>query len=152
MIEIKEIIDYVHNNLPDIIQKIDEIGPPFKITARHITIIKGGLVFQYLYQKHYNDEIPIEEIVKLHEDGIGLLGPGDVKLTAVFHRLFGWQPYIRYHGILHDAFGQFYDTYWKDNDYFYSIDASKTCYVFGKCPLLGKITGLHFCIKNKIII
>ena len=65
--------------------------------------IKSIIVFTYLHEKHYNTGLPDEVYQKLVDDGIGLIGPGNGCLTAILHRLFGWHPYIKSHGILHDA-------------------------------------------------
>ena len=65
--------------------------------------IKGVIIFTYLYEKHYNAQLPDKVYEKLIKDGIGLIGPGDGCLTAILHKFFGWHPFIRSHGILHDA-------------------------------------------------
>ena len=114
--------------------------------------IKALIIYTYLYEKHFNSGLPDGVYHELIKDGIGLIGPGDGCLTAILHKLFGWHPYIRSHGILHDAYGQFYNRYGKGKGYMYTISASKTYPWMKKCMFLGQITGLYYCIKNKITI
>ena len=123
-----------------------------EMTNRIECKIKSIVIFTYLHEKHYNTGLPDEVYKELIHDGIGLIGPGDGWLTAILHKLFGWHPYIRSHGILHDAYGQFYNRYGKVKGYMYTINEKKTYPWMKKCMFLGQITGLYYCIKNKITI
>ena len=123
-----------------------------EMTNRIECKIKSIVIFTYLHEKHYNTGLPDEVYKELIHDGIGLIGPGDGWLTAILHKLFGWHPYIRSHGILHDAYGQFYNKYHHDKGYMYTINEKKTYPWMKKCMFLGQITGLYYCIKNKITI
>ena len=150
MKEFRELKEYINNSLGEL-ETYHQRRFGTEMLVRHETKMKSILVFTYLYDEFYDDEIPEDVYKELINDGIGLIGPGDGKLIAILHKLFGWHPYIRSHGILHDAFGQFYNRYGKGKGYMYTISASKTYYWMRKCMFLGQITGLYYCIKNKII-
>ena len=140
MKELSELQEHIRTSMIDFHRKLS-----LPILPRQECMIKSIVIFTYLYEKHYNYK-------ELINDGIGLIGPGDGCLTAILHKLFGWHPYIRSHGILHDAYGQFYNRYGKGKGYMYTISATKTYPWMKKCMFLGQITGLYYCIKNKITI
>ena len=147
MKELSELQEHIRTSMIDFHRKLS-----LPILPRQECKIKSIVIFTYLHEKHYNTGLPDEVYKELIHDGIGLIGPGDGCLTAILHKLFGWQPYIRSHGILHDAYGQFYNKYHHDKGYMYTINEKKTYPWMKKCMFLGQITGLYYCIKNKITI
>lgn len=44
-------------------------------------IIKSSLVYQYLYLKHFRRYISVNNILKLNNNEIGLIGPGNGCIT-----------------------------------------------------------------------
>ena len=146
MKELSELQEYIRKSMIDV-HRDYIIKHGMQMLPRYETNIKSILVFTYLYNKFYDDKIPEDVYKELINDGIGLIGPEDGCLTAIFHKLFGWHPYIRSHGILHNAYGQFYNRYEKGKGYMYTISASKTYPWMKKCMFLGQITGLYYCIK-----
>ena len=106
MKELSELQEHIRTSMIDFHRKLS-----LPILPRQECKIKSIVIFTYLHEKYYNTGLPDEVYKELIHDGIGLIGSGDGWLTAILHRLFGWQPYIRSHGILHDAYGQFYNKY-----------------------------------------
>ena len=147
MKELPELQEYIRTSMTDINRK-----SKLPILPKTECKIKGIIIFTYLHKKNFNTGLPDEVYEELIKDGIGLIGPGNGCFTALLHRLFGWHPYMKSHGILHDAYGQFYNKYHRDKGYMYTIDESKTFNWMKKCMFLGQITGLYYCIKNKITI
>ena len=83
-------------------------------------ILKSALVYQYLYLCNFDTIIPIDDILELNNNEIGLIGPGNGCLTRFLERMFGGSDILHSHSILHDAFGRFYTHHSKDRGY--------TCY------------------------
>ena len=135
MKELSELQEHIRTSMIDFHRKLS-----LPILPRQECMIKSIVIFTYLYEKHYNTGLPDEVYNELIHDGIGLIGPGDGWLTAILHRL------------LHDAYGQFYNKYHHDKGYMYTINEKKTYPWMKKCMFLGQITGLYYCIKNKITI
>ena len=52
-------------------------------------------------------EISIEEI-DTQETGLGLIGPGNGRLTKLLEILLGWSSTFRLHALYHDVFGRIY--------------------------------------------
>ena len=115
-------------------------------------ILKSALVYQYLYLCNFDTMIPIHDILKLNNNEIGLIGPGNGCLTQFLERMFGGSDILHSHSILHDAFGRFHDHYLKDRGYTYVIPKNRTPKWIKKSPLCGQISGLIYCAFNKITI
>ena len=94
----------------------------------------------------------ISEILKLNNNEIGLIGPGNSWLTPILEKMFGWSDVLRTHSILHDAFGRFFINHSLDRGYSYAIPEHKTSNFFRKNPLCGQISGMIYCIHKKLII
>ena len=52
-------------------------------------------------------KISIAEI-DVQETGLGLIGPGNGRLTRLLEILFGWSSVFRLHALYHDVFGRIY--------------------------------------------
>ena len=115
------------------------------------TILKSCLVYQYLYYKHFKTILSIDNILYIHND-IGLIGPGNGRITRFFERTLGWIDVIHSHSILHDAYGRFYNRYSLDRGYCYAIPKNATSKLMKRSPLCGQISGLIYCIRKRIII
>ena len=114
-------------------------------------ILKSALVYQYLYHKHFNVKISMNNILNTHKD-IGLIGPGNGCLTYFLEYTLGWIETLQTHGILHDAYGRFYNSYSLDRGYSYAIPKYLTPKRRKRSPLCGQISGILYCIFNRIIV
>ena len=115
------------------------------------SILKSSLVYQFLYHKHFNKLHTVENILHVHKD-IGLIGPGSGCITRFLERTLGWIDVLNSHGILHDAFGRFYDYYSLDRGYTYALSESATSRLMKRSPLCGQISGILYCIFKRIVI
>ena len=89
-------------------------------------ILKSALVYQYLYLNHYDVMLPIDDVLELNNNEIGLIGPGNGCLTHILERIFNRSDILHSHSILHDAFGRFYAHNSLDRGYTYVIPENKT--------------------------
>ena len=79
-------------------------------------------------------EILIEE-KDAQETGLGLIGPGNGRLTRLLETLFGWSSMFRLYALYHDVFERLY------------LKTKKVpSYIFKGSPLFGHLTGLLSCI------
>ena len=115
-------------------------------------ILKSALVYQYLYLNHYDIMLPIDDVLELNNNEIGLIGPGNGCLTHIFERIFNRSDISHSHSILHDAFGRFYAHNSLDRGYTYVIPENKTPRWVKKSPLCGQVSGLIYCLRKRIII
>ena len=115
-------------------------------------ILKSALVYQYLYLCNFDTMIPINDILELNNNEIGLIGPGNGCLTQFLERMFGGSDILHSHSILHDAFGRFYAHHSLDRGYTYVIPKNRTPKWIKRSPLCGQISGLIYCVSRKIII
>ena len=121
-------------------------------TETNDVILKSSLVYQYLYHKHFKSLITIEKVLTINDYDIGLIGPGDGCITFILQRLLGRFDLIQTHGILHDAFGRFYNHHKLDRGYTYALPEYLTSKRMKRNPLCGQIIGLLYCSSNGIII
>ena len=87
MKELSELQEHIRTSMIDFHRKLS-----LPILPKQECKIKSIVIFTYLHKKYYNTGLPDEVYKELIHDGIGLIGPGDGCLTAILHRLFGWQP------------------------------------------------------------
>lgn len=140
---IKDIIKYINCSLKKTKKKHNKTND---------VILKSALVYQYLYQKHFRIRISIDDILKLNNDEIGLIGPGNGCFTWFLERILGRIDVLHSHSIMHDAFGRFYAHYSLDRGYPYVIPENITPNYIKRSPLCGQISGLIYCVSKKIII
>ena len=138
---IKGVLQYVNY----LIEKTKEDHP--KIDE---TILKACIVYQYLYIKNFSKHISVEEVLRLNDNEIGLIGPGDNCFTRFLQKAFGWIDFLRTHAILHDAYGRFYNQFGLDRGYCYCL--SQTPRFMKASPLCGQISGILYCIFKRLII
>ena len=86
-------------------------------------------------------EIPIEEI-DAQETGLGLIGPGNGRLTRLLETPFGWLSTFLLHALYHDVFGRIYLKMKKVPSYTYAFG---NC-IFNGLPIFGYLTELLSCI------
>ena len=115
-------------------------------------ILKSALVYQYLYLCNFDTMIPINDILELNNNEIGLIGPGNGCLTWFLEKMFGGSDILHSHSIIHDAFGRFYAHHSLDRGYTYVIPKNRTPKWIKRSPLCGQISGLIYCAFNKITI
>ena len=82
-------------------------------------------------------EIPIEEI-NTQETGLGLIGPGNGRLTKLLEIIFVWSSTFRLHALYHYVLGRIYLKTKKGPGYTYIF---RNC-IFKGSPLFGHLTGL----------
>ena len=86
-------------------------------------------------------EISITEI-DLQETGLGLIRPGNGRLTRLLEILFGWSSTFRLHALYHDVFGRIYLKTKKGPGYTYVF---RNC-IYKGSPIFGHLTILLSCI------
>ena len=138
-------------------ETIGYVNPFFEETKRkhnsvNDVILKSALVYQYLYLCNFDTMIPINDILELNNNEIGLIGPGNGCLTWFLEKMFGGSDILHSHSIIHDAFGRFYAHHSLDRGYTYVIPKNRTPKWMKRSPLCGQITGLIYCVSRKIII
>ena len=115
-------------------------------------ILKSALVYQYLHISNFDTYISIDEVLELNNNEIGLTGPGNGCLTYFLERIFNQSDILHSHGILHDAFGRFYNHHSLDRGYTYIIPKNRTPKCIKRSPLCGQISGLIYCVSKRITI
>ena len=106
-------------------------------------ILKSALVYQYLHLRNFASYISIDDVLKLNENEIGLIGPGNGCLTHFLERIFNWSDVVHSHSILHDAFGRFHTNHSLDRGYPYIIPENFTPKCIKRSPLCGQIVNLY---------
>ena len=106
-------------------------------------ILKSALVYQYLYLCNFDEMIPINDILELNNNEIGLIGPGNGCLTWFLERISSGSDILHSHSILHDAFGRFHAHHSLDRGYSYVIPENRTPKWVKRSPLCGQITGFN---------
>ena len=84
-------------------------------------------LYQFLHNRHFKTHLTIDSIPELNNGEIGLIGPGNGRLTRFFEKNLGNIDIIHSHSILHDAFGRFYDHHQLDRGYLYVIGNCLPC-------------------------
>ena len=140
---INEVIEYVNCFFEEIKQQHNSVND---------VILKSALVYQYLHLKTFQTCISIDDVLKLNNNEIGLIGPGNGCLTWFLERMLGQFGVLHSHSILHDAFGRFYPHHSLDRGYTYTIPENLTPKCLKRSPLCGQISGLIYCVSGKIII
>ena len=115
-------------------------------------ILKSALVYQYLYLNHNDIILSIDDVLKLNNNEIGLIGPGNGCLTHILERIFNRSDILHSQSIMHDAFGRFDTHHSLDRGYTYVIPENKTPRWVKISPLCGQVSGLIYCLRKRIII
>ena len=140
---ISETIEYVNRFFEETKQQHNNVND---------VILKLALVYQYLYLKHLNKHISVDDVLELNNNEIGLIGPGNGCSTHILEIIFNGSNILHSHSILHDAYGRFYDHYSSDRGYTHVIPENCTPKWVKRSPLCGQISGLIYCTFNKITI
>ena len=138
---IDEVIPHVQLNFESTKQQHNNVND---------VILKSALVYQYLHLKNFNTIIPIDDILELNNNEIGLIGPGNGCLTRFLQRMFGGSDILHSHSILHDAFGRFYAHHSLDRGYTYVVPKNRKPKCIKRSPLCGQISGLIYCLVKQI--
>ena len=136
--EIKKYVDYFYEATKS---HFDENVNP--------VIIKSALIYQYLLVKYTGKKDSVKNIINSYNGAIGLIGPGNGRITCCLEALFSRYTFCHDHSSFHDAYGRFYTRY----DY-----GSGYCYLFHNLPtfckknsLFGNIIGLLFSFCKQIV-
>ena len=138
---IEEVIKYVKDHFKEVKEQHNNLND---------VILKSALVYQYRYLNHYDEILSTDEILKLNNNEIGLIGPGNGCLTHILERIFNQSDILHSHSILHDAFGRFYTHHSFDRGYTYVIPKNRTPKCIKRSPLCGQISGLIYCLFKQI--
>lgn len=125
-------LNYVNKNFYDAKINHEMVDP---------RIIQSCLIYQYLCETLLNKQVELSEIISQEPD-MGLIGPGNGKITSILEKCFKGNYTIEIHAIFHDAFGRFYLKYEKGPGYLYTF--SNPFKKLRKCNLLGHLSGLCF--------
>ena len=112
--EIKKYVDYFYEKAKSDYEK--DVDP---------VIIKSALIYQYLQIKYVAKIDSVESIMDSCQGEIGLIGPGNGRITCCLEALLSQYSFYNTDGIFHDAYGRFY------NRYGYG---SGSCYLFHNLP------------------
>ena len=140
---IKETVNYIEYNF----QKAKEKHPFI-----NDKILKSALVYQYIHFYYFERDISINKILELNNGEIGLMGPGNGFITWLFEKTFGWIDILNSHSILHDASGGFYDHHELGRGYTYAIPEKYTTKLIKRSPFCGQISGIIYCVFNRLTI
>ena len=140
--------------ISDIIAHVKYFFKKTKQQHPHVddVILKSALVYQYIYFKNCKAYMTIDEVLEENNGEIGLIGPGNGRITRFLERIFKRSNILHSHSILHDAFGRFYSRYSSDRGYTYAIPSILTPTFIKRSPLCGQISGLLYCVSNKIVV
>ena len=70
-------------------------------------IIKSALIYQYLPVKYVGKIDIVKSILDSYQGEIGLIGPGNGRITCCLEVLFSRYSFCHAHSIFHDAYGRF---------------------------------------------
>ena len=126
---ISETIEYVNCFFEETKQKHNSVND---------VILKSALVYQYFHLRNFKTYISIDDVLKLNDNEIGLIGPGNGCLTWFLEKIFNQSDILHSHSILHDAFGRFYTHHSLDRGYTYTIPENLT----PKC-----VKDLHYAVR-----
>ena len=144
-----DFIIYIWSPWSPVIHDTDHLQtPPNKVLKytrehsvnEHNPIKSRALAYQYLYLKHLNKHISIEEILKHYDIEFGLIDTGKSKCTSILEYLIGKLRSCHTHSILHDAYGTFYHSYGFFRGYFYLYSYATNWMT--KSPLIGYLSGV----------
>ena len=129
--EIKKYLDFFYEKTKSDFD--DNVNP---------VIIKSALIYQYLLVKYTGKKDSVKNIINSYNGEIGLIGPGNGRITSCLEALFSRYSFCHVHSSFHDAYGRFYNIYGYGSGY---------CYLFHNLPkfckknsLFGNIIGLYF--------
>ena len=112
--EIKKYVDYFYEKTKSDFDA--DVNP---------AIIKSALIYQYLLVKYVGKIDSVESIIDSYQGEIGLIGPGNGRITCCLEALFSRYSFSHVHSIFHDAYGRFYNRYGYGSGY---------CYLFHNLP------------------
>ena len=106
--EIKKYVDYFYETTKS---DFDENVNP--------VIIKSALIYQYLLLKYIRKKDSVKNIINSYNGEIGLIGPGNGRITCCLEALFSRCTFCHDHSSFHDAYGRFYTRYGYGSGYCY---------------------------------
>ena len=142
IVEIKKYVDSFYNRTRYDLEYDDENINP--------VIIKSALIYQYLLLKYEGRKDSVKNIINSYGGEIGLIGPGNGKITCCLEALFSRFTFCHDHSIYHDAYGRFCKRYGHGSGYCYLL--RKLPKILKKNPLFGNIIGLTFSFYRRLIL
>ena len=112
--EIKKYVDYFYKKTKSDFDA--DVNP---------VIIKSALIYQYLQIKCVGKIDSVKSIIDSYQCKIGLIGPGNGRITCCLEALFSRYSFCHAHSIFHDAYGRFYNRCGRGSGY---------CYLFHNLP------------------
>ena len=113
-------------------------------------VIHSAAVYQTIGALYNDDqELDIDQVLRAENFDIGLIGPGDGMITRCLEYCLKDCELFHQHAILHDAWGRYYQKYKKGLGYTYALSSNRIPEFCRKSPLLGHISGLIFCYRNR---
>ena len=98
--EIKKYVDFFYEDTKSDFD--DDVNP---------VIIKSALIYQYLLVKYVGIKENVKSIINSYDGEIGLIGPGNGRITCCLEALFSRYSFCHVHSAFHDAYGRFYNRY-----------------------------------------
>ena len=95
--DIKKCVDYFYEKTKS---DFEEDVNPF--------IIKSTLIYQYLQIRYVGQIDSVKIIIDSYQGEIGLIGPGNGRITCCLEALFSRYSFCHAHSIFHDAYDRFY--------------------------------------------
>ena len=139
--EFKKYVDYFYETtMSDLDGTEGNVSP---------VIIKSALIYRYLLVKYTGKKDSVQNIINSYHGEIGLIGPGNGRITCCLKALFSRYSFCHIHSSFYDAYGRFYTRYGYGSGY---------CYLFHNLPtfckknsLFGNIIGLLFSFCKQLI-
>ena len=105
------------------------------------------IAYKYLC-KITDKDLILEEIYDKHPN-LGLIGPGNGRLTRTLEKLFASSKTVRTHAMLHDVFGNFYIDYKEGPGYAYALPVRLSSCIKAM-PFVCHISGLILSSKTDL--
>ena len=82
---------------------------------------------------------------------LGLIGPGESRLTRLLEMCFVGSPVMKFHAVCHGAWGLYHRKTGHSNGYCYGVNSQNMCEYFKKSCLLGHVLGLVYILWNRTL-
>ena len=112
-------------------------------------VIKSAIIYQYLQIKYVGKIDSVKSIIDSYQGEIGLIGPGNGRITCCLEALFSRYSFCHAHSIFHYAYGRFYNRYGYGSGYCYLFHNLPN--FFKKISLFGNIIGLIFSFFKQLV-
>ena len=110
---------------------------------------KSGAV-PYRYKAEFLDHVESDADLRSIKS-LGLIGPGEGRLTSLLEMCFARSPVMKLHAVCHDAWGLYHRKTGRSNGYCYGVNSQNMCDHFKKSCLLGHMSGLLYILWNRAL-